>query len=94
MSACPAPGKAEDAELLAEIALGVRSVEAIFLPGLALRWISPSIEALTGFTAADCVAAADPFELLVFEDDRVFCRRMAQRVAAEESARTGKVVSI
>jgi PAS domain S-box-containing protein len=86
MSACPAPGKAEDAELLAEIALGVRSVEAIFLPGLALRWISPSIEALTGFTAADCVAAADPFELLVFEDDRVFCRRMAQRVAAEESA--------
>lgn len=86
MSACPAPRKAEDAELLAEIALGVRSVEAIFLPGLALRWISPSIEALTGFTAADCVAAADPFELLVFEDDRVFCRRMAQRVAAEESA--------
>jgi PAS domain-containing protein len=83
MSACPAPGNREDAELLAEIALGVRSVEAVFLPGLALRWISPSIEALTGFSAAECVAAADPFELLVFEDDRVFCRRMAQRVEAE-----------
>ena len=26
MSACPAPGAREDAELLAEIALGVRSV--------------------------------------------------------------------
>ena len=49
----------------------------------ALRWISPSIEALTGFSAQDCVGAADPFELLVFEDDRVFCRRMAQRVEAE-----------
>ena len=83
MSACPAPGAREDAELLAEIALGVRSVEAVFLPGLALRWISPSIEALTGFSAQDCVGAADPFELLVFEDDRVFCRRMAQRVEAE-----------
>mgnify|MGYP000917375894 FL=1 len=94
MSACPAPGAREDAELLAEIALGVRSVEAVFLPGLALRWISPSIEALTGFSAQDCVGAADPFELLVFEDDRVFCRRMAQRVEAEgieqafEKART------
>ena len=83
MSACPAPGSREDVELLAEIALGVRSVEAVFLPGLALRWISPSIEALTGFSAQDCVGAADPFELLVFEDDRVFCRRMAQRVEAE-----------
>lgn len=83
MSACPAPGSREDVELLAEIALGVRSVEAVFLPGLALRWISPSIEALTGFSAAECVAAADAFELLVFEDDRVFCRRMAQRVEAE-----------
>jgi len=83
MSVCPARGAQEDAELLSEIALGVRSVEVVFLPGLALRWISPSIEALTGFSAQECVTATDPFELLVFEDDRVFCRRMAQRVEAE-----------
>ena len=88
MSAFPGPGNPEDAELLAEIALGVRSVEAVFRPGLSLRWISPSIEALTGFGAEECVAAADPFDLLVFEDDRVFCRRMAQRVEAEGRAQT------
>ena len=77
------PAKRSEADLLGEIAEGVHGIEAIFDPGLRLRWISPSIEALTGFSAQDCVGAADPFELLVFEDDRVFCRRMAQRVEAE-----------
>ena len=72
MSAGAGSADRDDARLLAEIALGVRSVEAVFLPGLVLRWISPSIEALTGHSPADCAAAADPFELLVYEDDRAF----------------------
>jgi diguanylate cyclase (GGDEF)-like protein/PAS domain S-box-containing protein len=72
----------DEAGLLAEIALGVRSVEAVFLPGLVLRWISPSIETLTGYSPADCAAAADPVELLVHDADRAFCRQMARQVEA------------
>lgn len=82
MSAGAGSADRDDARLLAEIALGVRSVEAVFLPGLVLRWISPSIEALTGHSPADCAAAADPFELLVYDDDRAFCRQMAREVEA------------
>lgn len=83
MNAGEGSGCEDDAGLLAEIALGVRGVEAVFLPGLALRWISPSIEALTGYSPADCAAAADPVELLVYDADRAFCRRMADAVEAD-----------
>lgn len=82
MSAGVGTAGGDEAGLLAEIALGVRSVEAVFLPGLVLRWISPSIEALTGYSPADCAAASDPIALLVYDADRAFCRQMARQVEA------------
>jgi diguanylate cyclase (GGDEF)-like protein/PAS domain S-box-containing protein len=69
-----------EADLLGEIAEGVHGIEAVFDPALRLRWISPSIERVTGFSTAACRAAEDVFDLLVFESDRDFCRRMVVQV--------------
>ena len=69
-----------EADLLGEIAEGVHGIEAVFDPGLRLRWISPSIERLTGFSPAACKMAEDVFDLLVLESDRDFCRRMVVQV--------------
>ena len=77
------PAKRSEADLLGEIAEGVHGIEAIFDPGLRLRWISPSIERMTGFSPAACMAAEDAFALLVFESDRDFCRRMVGQVLAD-----------
>lgn len=74
------PARDGDADLLGEIAEGVHGIEAVFDQGLRLRWISPSIERVTGFSPAACAASDDVFELLVFESDREFCRRMASQV--------------
>lgn len=77
------PAKRSEADLLGEIAEGVHGIEAIFDPGLRLRWISPSIERMTGFSPAACMAAEDAFALLVFESDRDFCRRMVAQVLTD-----------
>lgn len=77
------PAKRSEADLLGEIAEGVHGIEAIFDPGLRLRWISPSIERMTGFSPAACMAAEDAFALLAFESDRDFCRRMVGQVLAD-----------
>lgn len=69
------------AELLRQIAEGVHGVEALFDLTGGLRWISPSIEELTGCTPAECVQSGDPLELLVHESDRGYCRVVAKRVA-------------
>lgn len=69
------------AELLRQIAEGVHGVEALFDLNGGLRWVSPSIEALTGFTPAECIQAGDPLELLVHESDCGYCRAVAKRVA-------------
>ncbi|HAF54026.1 MAG TPA: sensor domain-containing diguanylate cyclase [Thauera sp.] len=72
-----------EADLLAEVAAGVHGIEAVFDSGLRLRWISPSIERMTGFSPQACLAAQDVFDLLVFESDRDFCRRMVGQVLAD-----------
>jgi diguanylate cyclase (GGDEF)-like protein/PAS domain S-box-containing protein len=77
------PSQRSEADLLGEIAEGVHGIEAVFDAALRLRWISPSIERLTGFTPAACMAAEDVFNLLVFESDRDFCRRMVGQVLAD-----------
>ena len=66
---------------LREIVEGVHGVEALFDVGGRLVWISPSIERLTGWSPADCLAAPDAIALLAHESDRTYCLRMAQRVA-------------
>lgn len=69
-----------EADLLGEIAEGVHGIEAVFDAAGRLRWISPSIERLTGFAPGECAAAPDLLELLVHESDREFCRRMMTQV--------------
>jgi len=77
------PAQRSEADLLGEIAEGVHGIEAIFDADLRLRWISPSIERMTGFTPAACMAIDDAFDLLVFDSDRDFCRRMVGQVLAD-----------
>ena len=45
-------------------------VEAWFSPGGRLIWINRSVERVTGYTAVECVLAADLVELLVHPQDR------------------------
>lgn len=75
------PAVNPDADLLAEIAEGVHGIEAVFDAAGRLRWISPSIERLTGHSPDECTAAPDLIALLVHESDRDFCRRMMEQVA-------------
>jgi len=70
---------------LREVAEGVHGVEALFDVAGRLVWISPSIERLTGWTPADCLAAPAAIDLLVHESDRKYCQRMAQKVAEGDS---------
>jgi diguanylate cyclase (GGDEF)-like protein/PAS domain S-box-containing protein len=90
----PAGDEAQDAQsrieavaaelrCLREIAEGVHGVEALFEASARLAWISPSIERLTGWTPAACLAAPDALALLVHESDRSYCLRMAQRVSEQ-----------
>lgn len=74
-----------DAELtlLRQVAEGVHGIEAVFDRDLALLWISPSIERVTGFTPRECLDADDIFSLLVHESDRLHARRLATQVAAD-----------
>lgn len=57
-----------------EIAESCFGIEALLDARGRLCWISPSIERVTGFNAAECTAAADPIELLVHDADRAFGR--------------------
>ena len=47
-----------EADLLGEIAEGVHGIEAVFDAAGRLRWISPSIERLTGFAPGESVGGA------------------------------------
>ena len=71
------------ADLLREIADGVRGVEAVFDVSGGLTWISPSIEALTGLTPSRLCASPDPLELLVHDADLAYCRKVMDKVRDE-----------
>src|SRR5690606_25662869 len=60
-------------EYCRQVAEGVHGVEALFDEQLRLLWISPSIERVTGYVPADCLAAPDLFALIVHESDRTHC---------------------
>lgn len=72
----------DELALLRELVDGVHGIEASFDENRRLSWISPSIARLTGYTPAECLAAADVITLLVHESDRDYCRRMAAQVLA------------
>jgi diguanylate cyclase len=79
----PAAAEDEDLAFLREVAEGVHGIEALFDHEVRLRWISPSIERVTGCSPADCLAAPDLIELLVHESDRNYCRGLIARVMAD-----------
>jgi len=66
--------------LLRQVAEGVYGVEALFDRRCRLNWISPSIERLTGYSPADCLAAEEAIAFLVHESDRRYCMRVADQV--------------
>ncbi|MEZ5626906.1 MAG: diguanylate cyclase [Rhodocyclaceae bacterium] len=71
--------------LIAETSAGV---EAAFSPDGRLEWISPSVESLTGYTAAQCRQSADLVALLVDPLDQAYARdlwRQAQAGTAGEA---------
>lgn len=55
----------------------VHGLEALFSADRKLRWIAPSVEAITGFSPRDCIAAEDPVALLVHQTDRAYCHKQA-----------------
>ena len=59
------------------IASSVHGLEALFAPDRKLRWISPSIEEVTGYTQAECTESGDPIALLVHQTDRAYCHKQA-----------------
>lgn len=75
-----------DADLLPLIADSLHGIEAVFDGALRLLWIGPSIEGLSGWSAADCLRAADALELLIDDSDLAFCRNAAAQVLATGEA--------
>ncbi|HTY99125.1 MAG TPA: PAS domain S-box protein, partial [Rhodocyclaceae bacterium] len=61
-------------------------IEAWFDPTGRLVWINRSIERVSGYTPADCQAAANLIDLLVFEKDRTFVAAELERALGEERA--------
>lgn len=58
-----------------------------------LAWINPAVQALTGYSVADCLAAGDPAELWVYVKDRPTMRDMMAR-ALQGEARDGQELRI
>lgn len=77
---------ARQLRLLREIEEGVHGLEALFDPAGRLLWISPSVERLTGYSPADCLATDAPVDFVVHESDRAYCRKMAAQIAAGSRA--------
>lgn len=59
----------------------VHGLEALFTLDGRLTRITPSIQRLTGFTQAECLAATDVMERLIYEPDRAFCRQALRHIA-------------
>ncbi|KAA3650028.1 MAG: diguanylate cyclase [Proteobacteria bacterium] len=68
--------------LIAETSAGV---EAAFSRAGRLEWISPSIEALSGYTATQCCQAPDLVALLVDPLDRAYARDLGRQAMAGTS---------
>src|SRR5690606_38692789 len=90
VESAPAPAAAAATvvaeDLLPLIADSLHGIEAVFDGDFRLLWISPSIEGLSGWSAADCLQAADALELLIDDSDLAFCRNAAAQVLASGAA--------
>lgn len=62
---------------LAEDMLGL---EMVFEPDCRLRWVNPGVEAMTGYSRAECMAVDSPFDLWVYHKDRPMLRALIERV--------------
>ncbi len=89
-TAAPPPAAAEtprseDARFHA-IADYTYGVEGWFDPAGRLLWINASIERVSGYTPAECQAAAGLVDLIVYEKDRPFLAKELERDLREEKA--------
>ncbi len=82
----PESAPASAANLLPLIADSLHGIEAVFGGDLRLLWISPSIEGLSGWSAAECLQAPDALALLIDDSDLAFCRNAAAQVLANGEA--------
>ena len=73
---------------LDKIENGLHGLEAQFDNVDRLAWISPAVESITGYTPAECLAATNIIELLVYEHDRGYGARVARQVLGEGGAQT------
>ena len=80
-----AHGRAEAGEHMRQVAESCIGVEACFSPAGRLEWISPSIAALTGYSAQTCLAVPDVLALLVDEVDLSHVRERAARARRGEA---------
>ena len=93
-SAVDAPVSARAARItrrlqrLGKIEQGLHGLEAQFDRADHLVWISPAVEAITGYTPAECLAATDIIDLLVYEHDRGYGARVAKQVLGEGGTQT------
>ncbi|MCB1887287.1 MAG: diguanylate cyclase [Rhodocyclaceae bacterium] len=59
------------------VANSVHGLEVLFSPERRLSWVSPSVEAIAGYSTRECLAAEDPIALLVHQTDRAYCHQQA-----------------
>jgi diguanylate cyclase (GGDEF)-like protein/PAS domain S-box-containing protein len=78
--ACDTAG---EGSLLKRVADSVHGIEAVFCRSGRLCWISPSIERVSGWSQAACLAADDALALLVHPDDLAYCRRVVAQLLAD-----------
>jgi diguanylate cyclase len=78
---------AEQASFMRAIADSAHGVEALFGLDGRLLWVNPSIESLTGYSPAECMAAADVVELLVHPNDCDYARAQGRAALAGASGR-------
>ncbi len=64
------------------VADSAHGVEALFDLEGHLLWVNPSVERLTGYTQAECLAAEDLVALLVHANDQRYVRTQAKAAAA------------
>ncbi|MBL8447178.1 MAG: diguanylate cyclase [Zoogloeaceae bacterium] len=73
---------AEQESLMRAVADSAHGVEALFDLEGRLLWVNPSVERLTGYSPAECLAAEDLVTLLVHANDQRYVRTQAKAAAS------------
>lgn len=69
-----------EVEYYRQLAEDMLGLEMVFEPDCRLRWVNPAVEAMTGYSRAECMAVDSPFDLWVYHKDRPMLRALIERV--------------